>query len=99
MHLSRCSEPSESSRQETRALPSDRSSKPPVPARIYLPVPGSEEARLVAAWAEVTDPSRTMISPEPPTERVFEPLRLNPYVPSFSDYTPQPLPAPTPAAP
>jgi hypothetical protein len=74
-------------------------SKPPVPARIYLPMPGSEEARLVAAWAEVADPSRTMISPEPPTERVFEPLRLNPYRPSFADYEPAPLPEPTPDAP
>jgi len=74
-------------------------SKPPVPARIYLPIPGSEEARRVAAWAEVADPSRTMISPEPPTDRVFEPLRLNPYQPSFADYLPTPLPEPSPAAP
>lgn len=29
----------------------------PVPARIYLPVPGSEEAKLVAAWAEMADPA------------------------------------------
>jgi len=71
-------------------------SRPPVPARIYLPIPGSEEARLVAAWAEVADPSRAMISPEPPTERVFEPLKLNPYRPSFADYVPAPLPEPTP---
>ena len=45
-------------------------SKPPVPARIYLPIPGSEEAKLVAAWAEVADPSRGMISPEPATMTV-----------------------------
>ena len=72
-------------------------SKPPVPARLYLPIPGSDEARRVAAWAEVADPSRTMISPEPTAERVFEPLGLNPYRPSFADY--QPMPLPSPAAP
>jgi hypothetical protein len=74
-------------------------SKPPVPARIYLPIPGSDEARRVAAWAELADPSRNMISPEPPPERVFESLRLNPYRPSFADYLPAPLPEPSPSAP
>src|SRR5258707_7312551 len=59
-------------------------SKPPVPARIYLPRPGSVEAQLVATWAETADPSRMMISPEPPAEQVFEPLHLNPYRPSFA---------------
>lgn len=29
----------------------------PVPARLYLPMPGSEEAKLVAAWAEMADPA------------------------------------------
>jgi hypothetical protein len=75
-------------------------SKPPVPAKIYLPLPGSDEARLVATWAETADPSRMMISPEPPIERVFEPLHLNPYRPSFADYVPVPLSTPpAPAAP
>ncbi len=71
-------------------------SRPPVPARIYLPLPGSKEARLVTLWAEVTDPSRMMISPEPPPGRVLEKLHPNPYRPSFADYVPLPLPAATP---
>lgn len=29
----------------------------PVPARMYLPVPGSETAKLVNAWAEMADPA------------------------------------------
>lgn len=71
-------------------------SRPPVPARIYLPVPGSDEARLVAMWAEVADPSRNFVSPEPPPERVLDPLRLNPYRPSFADHVPAPVPVPAP---
>ncbi|OAI43003.1 hypothetical protein AYO41_00335 [Verrucomicrobia bacterium SCGC AG-212-E04] len=67
-------------------------SRPPVPARIYLPAPGSEEARLVAMWAEVEDPSRMLISPEPPPGRVLDMLRANPYRPSFADYEPALLP-------
>lgn len=74
-------------------------SRPPVPARIYLPVPGSDEARLVALWAEVADPSRVIISPEPPPGRVLDQLQPNPYRPSFADYEPATLPAGTPPTP
>ncbi len=74
-------------------------SRPPVPARIYLPVPGSEEARLVALWAEVTDPSRMMISPEPPPRRGLDLLGPNPYRPFFADYEPARVPAAAPKAP
>ncbi len=74
-------------------------SRPPVPARIYLPVPGSEEARLVALWSEVMDPSRMMVSPEPPPGRVLDALRPNPYRPSFADHEPAQLPVLAPALP
>ena len=71
-------------------------SRPPVPARLYLPVPGSAEAQLVAMWAEMADPSRVLVSPEPPPERIFDALRLNSYRPSFTDHVPAALAAPTP---
>ncbi len=31
--------------------------QPPAPPRIYLPLPGSKEASLVAAWADMADPA------------------------------------------
>ncbi len=76
------------------------SSRPPVPARIYLPVPGSPEAVLVAAWAEMADPSALVLPADPPVEEVLKKARPEVYEPSFAARAPRleetPAPKPNP---